>query len=85
MTEDLEKEVADKLSGWIKDSMVRLETARVSNTKAAAIVMRSLLYALISGLMQKGATKAEFLEVSGANWDVVAEIRGKIQKEKFDA
>ena len=75
MQGDIENRILDKLSVWLKDSFALCEMAELSKSVATTIVMRSLLYALITGLIQKGASKADFLEIVGTNWDLVTKLK----------
>ena len=73
--DDIENRILDKLSLWLKDSFALCEMADMGSNLATAIVMRALLYALITGLIQKGSNKADFLEIVNTNWDIVAKLK----------
>lgn len=78
---DIEKRILDKLSVWLTDSFALCEMANIRTSTATAIVMRALLWCLISGLMQKGSNKRDFLEVCGTNWDLVLKHRPKLDED----
>ena len=74
---DAERHILDRLGTWMTDSFNRCELADIRGTVATAIIMRALLYALIIGMMRKGANKADFLQVIGTNWDMMKDVKDK--------
>ena len=78
---DIEKRILDKLSLWLNDSIALCEMADIRKSTAVAIVMRGLLWCLISGLIQKGSSKADFLEIAATNWDIVMAAKPKLESD----
>lgn len=72
---DVEKHIIDKLALWLIDSFALCGTAEMPKTKATAIVMRALMFALLAGLAKKGSNKRDVLEVVSTNWDILVERR----------
>lgn len=72
---DIEKRVIDKLALWLKDSCALCEMAQLSNSRTTVIIVRSLLFAMLSGLIQKGASKADVMEIISTNWDMIDNLR----------
>jgi hypothetical protein len=75
MEKDIEKRIIDKLSLWLKDSFELCEMAEIRKSTSVAIVMRALMFSLLLGLVKKGSSKADMLEVMGNNWDILVERR----------
>lgn len=75
--DDVEAQVNADLSDWLTDSLALCEAEGLSNVDSTSVVMRALLYCLLSGLMRKGAKRDDILAVVSANWDVLSEARNK--------
>lgn len=76
---DIEKRILDRLSVWLNDSFALCEMGNLRSSTSAAIVMRALLWALISGFIQKGAKKDDLLDVVDTNWDLVWKAKSRLE------
>lgn len=76
---DIEKRILDRLSLWITDSIALCEMGNLSHSRTTTIVMRALLYALITGLIQKGANKSDFMEIVSTNYDMVHKLKSRLE------
>jgi len=68
---DAERHILDRLGIWLTDSFERCALADLRKSTSSAIIMRALMYCLIIGMIRKGASKADMMEVFSNNWDMM--------------
>jgi hypothetical protein len=72
---DIEKRIIDKLALWLTDSFALCEMAEMRKSTATAIIMRALMYCLLTGFAKKASDKADVMEVISTNWDLLINSR----------
>lgn len=69
--EDVEAKIIKNLNSWLKDSLIICSEAHLTKFETTSVIMRALLWVLLSGLMEKGARLDDVLKVISANWNIL--------------
>jgi hypothetical protein len=75
LDQDIEKRIIDKLAMWLTDSVALYKMAEIRESTGTAMIMRALMYALLTGFARKNHHKADVMQVISTNWDLLVQSR----------